>query len=571
LVSVLSITSISALAAAQEGTDGKAPDSPASDEAPADKPASDKPASDKPASDDAGPTRANARAAAPDVTNTGEGSSEVARTPAEVEPTASPDDWHFEAHGYLRAPMSLSLSTRPNPDTPDGPAKGQISYAPNRVIDGTYYSFAYTRLQEQDWAEITFHLKKKHVDAAIGWMGYWFSAAGFRNPDAAGVPGVGSLTLDTDFEVGNRKPNIALQMGAWWPSFGYFEKYDTYTLGRFRQIGEQLKLTIPVNPDLRLELVEGFGIGRDGKFDYGVAASSPLYASRVGADLLAYGNVRVVYKKYLDVGLHYNNEWTRDPYLNADADASSGKAYSQSADAHMSVVGAEANITVPYAGRLWISPSYISVKNGWALGNVGGTEVMHAQGGYGIATNYLGWTNTPASSTGTGSMTNLGFLYENTLSNVLGKARGSVPDVKLNVFGLMMNASLDLPPQAMFNASFVNRTSIKQFKFGADVTVQALDWLGLMLRGDSVNYDTDNGGYIFSAITTRLTVSSHFLSSESIYLQYSRYMYGDKMTLAGQWPWGTDLVEGSHVIQGGTYGGKKPDMDVIKLQATAAF
>jgi len=86
-----------------------------------------------------------------------------------------------------------------------------------------------------------------------------------------------------------------------------------------------------------------------------------------------------------------------------------------------------------------------------------------------------------------------------------------------------------------------------------------------------VNYDLDNPGLIFSAITTRLSVSSHFLSSESIYLQYSRYIYGDRFLLAGQWPWGTPLVAGSDVIQSGPYSGKKPDMDVIKLQASVAF
>jgi hypothetical protein len=192
---------------------------------------------------------------------------------------------------------------------------------------------------------------------------------------------------------------------------------------------------------------------------------------------------------------------------------------------------------------------------------------MHAQGGLGIATNYMAWSNSPSNSTGTGSMFNLGFLYENSLSSVLGEAPNAVKhDVKFNIFGLMANSSIELPA-----GSQLARTSIKQFKFGADVTVQALDWLGVMLRGDSVNYDTENAGYIFSAITTRLTVSSHFLSSESIYLQYSRYIYGDHMTLAGTWPWNKPLVAGTDVIQGGTYAGQKPDMDVIKLQATIAF
>jgi hypothetical protein len=545
------------------------------DAAPSDAPATDKPAADKPAADKPKTPEANAEEAsvAPPEGST----AAIAAPTADNAAPEKLEDWHLEVHGYFRAPMTLGISTRPNPDTPDGPPKGQISYGPNRVVDSSYYSFAYTRLQEQDWAEVTFHVKKKHVDAAVGWMGYWFSATGFRNPDAAGVPGVGSLTLDTDFDAGSVKPNIALQMGAWWPGFGYFEKYDTFTLGRFRHIGEQLRLKVPVNPDLSLELVEGFGTARDGTYSYTVATNSPLYASKVGADLIAYGNIRLAYKKYVDIGLHYNNEWTRDPYLTADAQATGGKAYSDAAQAHLSVVGAEANLSAPVAGHLWISPSVISVKNGWALGSAGGTEVMHAQGGLGVASNYLAWTNSPSDSTGSGSMFNLGFMYENSLSNVQGKAAGTVPDVKLSIFGLLANSSLDLPSGSQIKADSTCTSncaplkSIKQIKYGADVTLQALSWLGLMLRGDTVNYDTNNPGYIFSAITTRLTVASHFLSSESIYLQYSRYIYGDQMLLAGKWPWGTPLVAGSDVIQGGTYNGKKPDMDVIKLQATVAF
>jgi hypothetical protein len=81
----------------------------------------------------------------------------------------------------------------------------------------------------------------------------------------------------------------------------------------------------------------------------------------------------------------------------------------------------------------------------------------------------------------------------------------------------------------------------------------------------------DHPGYAFSAITPRVTFSSHFLSGESIYIQYSRYRYGDNMVLAGRWPWGLPLSDGSDLIQGGIYAGKKPDMDVVKVQATVAF
>jgi len=486
----------------------------------------------------------------------------------EVRPELPSSEWSTEVHGYFRAPLALGISSRPNPDKPDGPSNLQWSYAPNRVVDWSYYSFAYTRLQEQDWAELTVHAKKKHVDAAIGWMGYWLAATGFRNADAAATPGIAYLTLDSDFRLGNMTPNAALSMGAWWPGFGYFEKYDTFTLGRFRQMGEQLKLTFPLNPDLTLTFVEGFGTGRDGSFSYSVANNSPLYASKVGADLIAYSHLQISYQKLFDAGIHYNYEWTRDPRLTAEASPTDGKAYSDAAAAHLSVFGAEANLRAPYLGHLWISPSYISVKNGWALGGGGGTEVMHSQNGLGIATNYLAFTNSPADSTGTGSMLNVGFLYENSLSNVQGLPVGTrLPDVRASVFGLLANANLDLPA-----GSKISQNTIRQFKFGGDVTLQAVDWFSAMLRWDQVNYDLDHPGYIFSAITSRLTISSHYLSGESIYLQYSRYRYGDKMVLAGQWPWGNPLVEGSNQIQNiGPYFGKEPDENVLKLQATVAF
>jgi hypothetical protein len=488
----------------------------------------------------------------------------VAPQPAtELKPDEQPEGWQTFVSGYFRAPLALGISRRRDPNDPDGPARTQLSYGPNRTVDANYYSFAYTRLQEQDWAEVLIHAKKKNVEAVVGWMGYWYQSAGFRNPDAGWIPGIAYLTLDTDFAVGAFEPNIALTAGAWWPKFGYFEKYDTYTLGQFRHLGEQVKLTLPLNPDLTLTLVQGFGGGRDGSFVYQI--NPPIYGAKTGQKLLHYENVQLSYKKYVTVGLHYNHEWTRDP--NLFQQAVPGKSYADVRQAHVTTFGGEASLSAPYAGRLWISPSYVSVENGWALGANGGTEVMHALSGDGLATNYLGWSNSPADSSGTGSMFNLGFLYENSLSGIRGQPQGSAtPEVTLNVFGLLTSAHLDLP-----TGSVITQDRITQFKYGADVTLQAQSWLGFMLRWDEINYDLDHSGFVFSAITPRVIFSSHFLSGESIYIQYSRYRYGDRMLLAGRWPWGTPLVAGSDIIQGGPYAGERPDMDVVKLQATIAF
>jgi hypothetical protein len=544
-----------AASAAEPGDDDTAgvpsasPDT--SDEAPAPKPRAAKlPAAKPPADTDAEPTAQPP----PDTT-------------VAVKPPEQPTGWRTEVSGYFRAPMALGISSRPGPDNPTGPSSTQVSYGPNRTVDANYYSFAYTRLQEQDWAEVFVHAKKKHVDAAVGWMGYWLQSVGFRNYDAAWAPGLAYVRLDTDLgDSPGLQPNIAFTAGAWWPSFGYFEKYDTYTLGRFRQLGAQLKLMLPFYPDWTANVVAGFGTNRDGSFNTGAPA---FYGAIVGIDLMGYFNAEVTYKKYLDAAFHINTEWTADPNLTMQG-APDPKSYEQAQLAHLSVVGGEIHLRAPYLGHLWISPSYISVRNGWALAN-GGTEVMHSLSGAGLVTNYMAWTGSPSDSTGTGTMFNLGFLYENSLSGILGTAPGSLPDVTASIFGLLADSSLDLPATTTLRTSDPKVGHIAQFKAGADATLQATTWFAFMLRFDIVNYDLETPGYIFDSITARTIFASHFLSSERIYLQYSRYKYGDKMVLNGSWPWGAPLVAGANVLQQGPYSGMTPDENVVKLQADIAF
>jgi len=490
--------------------------------------------------------------------------------PPEERREPEPEGWHTEVHGYFRAPVSLGISSRQSPDDPNGPAKTQVAYGPNRIFDWNYYSFAYTRLQEQDWAELFVHEKKKHVDAALAWMGYWYQGVGFRNPDAAWAPGMAYLTLDTDFKMTDTiSPNIAVTMGAWWPRFGYFEKYDTYTLGRYRQIGEQAKLTVPLSSDLTVALVEGFGTSRDGAYNFSIQGN-PLYAGQTNIDLMTWENLEVKYKTYVDADVHFSTQWMADPSLIPDT-VMGPKSYTPATQAHISVLGGEVHVNLPLAGHLWLSPSLISVRNGWALAS--GTEVIHGLGGLGVAQNYLAWTGNTEASTGSGSLFNFGFLYENSLSGVLGKPRGSMlPDLSVSIFGLYVDASLDVPASASAQGAVAPQSTIKQFKYGADANLQLAEWVGFMLRGDIVNYNVGEGGYTFAAVTARLQFASHFLSSERMYLQYSRYVYGDKIVLNANWPWGGSLVQGSSVLQQQpAYSGKQPDENVIKLQSEIAF
>lgn len=564
----VSMASLGATAVAQEDTD-------TSDKAPASSPTPGEEASPPSLPATASPAQLGEDKTSATAEPRVEGRSVEAHSEALLE------GWKTEIHGYFRAPMAVGISSRTNPDEmnrldpndpskrlPDGPPHLQLAYAPNRIMDWSYYSFAYTGLQEQDWAELFIRQKKKHVDAVIGWLGYWYGAAGYRNPDASWWPGMAYLTLDTDFELGSMKSKAAITMGSFWPQFGYVEKYDTFTLGRFRMMGEQATLELRLTEDLTVKIFQGVGTNRDGAYDF-TLGGNPLYAGKTGVDLLAYGHAQLSYKNLLDVGLHYNYTFTRDPRLHAEAGATGGQSYSDASRAHLSVAGAEVNLRIPRLGRLWVSPSYISVTNGWALAGAGGTEVMHAQNGLGVAQNYLAWASSPRDSTGSGSMMNVGFLYTLALSDAL--QRSALPEVKVSLFGLIAKAKFDLPPAQAGQTSLITRSGLTQVKVGADLTIIPKSWLSFMLRADQVNYDQDSGGYVFAALTGRLSLFSHYLSGECIYLQYSHYIYGKNMVLAGTWPWGTNLVAGSTVVQAAEYPKQRPDAHVIKLQAQVKF
>ena len=554
---VLGMCLVSIPAAAQDATD-----KPAADE-PADKPPEKAPPAGKarPKPKAASDQPADAEQAAPPKDQPTDAVPPPPPPAAPAKP-AWQEGWETFATGYFRAPLALGISNRARPDQPKtDPPTTQISYGPNRTLDASYYSFAYTRLQEQDWAELFIHEKHKHVEAVIGWMGYWYQAVGFQNPDAAWIPGTAYLALDTDVPLGQYKPNVALTMGAFWPKYGYFEKYDTYTLGRFRQMGVQLKVTWPISTNWTLTYTQGFGAGRDGSF---ALLAPPPYQATVGLDLLTYENFQFQWGKYVDFSGHVNNEWTADPNLTQQT-MPDPKSYGPATQANLSVAGFEVNFNIPYAGRIWISPSVIKVTNGWALANAG-TEVMHSLGGVGIATNYMAWSGSPSDSTGSGTMNNFGVLFETSMNRWLNRPAETTPELTLSAFGLVTNSSIDLPV-----GSTIPQNTIKEAKGGVDATFQPWPFLAAMLRYDSVNLDTDHPAYIFSGVTGRLVFSSHFMSGESIYFQYTRYTYGDHMVLAGTWPWGTQLVAGNDIIQHGPYAGQKPDMDVIKIQANVAF
>jgi hypothetical protein len=492
--------------------------------------------------EDAGATRRTPGAAEPTKGEAGD------EEKASDEGDAPKPAWDVSVSGYFRAPVMLGVSRRPDPAQPDGPRHLQLSYAPNRLMDADYDAFGYTRLEESDWAEVYVTAKRPHVEATVALMGGWYSWAGYSNANAGWLPAQAWVTLSSDVEVGPVKPHVALQGGIFWQRWGMFDKYDTYLFGRFHQAGAAVEAKLPFADGAEARLVEGFGTNRNGAADVGT-----------GLTLLHYTHLGVRYKKRLDVGLYYNDSWTRDPTLfvpyAAAADSPEGTlgpdgepgggSYADARAARMSVLGADLNLRLPHVGHAWVAASRIDVTNGWALPAI--VEVMHSPGGLGVAQNYLAWGE--AGSTGSGTVTNLAVLYENSLRGLAAEPEGSLPDLALSVFGMLAHARRDLLPGAVL------ADELTQLKWGTDLTLKTCPWLAFMLRYDSVDLDTTAPGQAFRVITPRVIFTSHVLSTESVWLQYSRYFYDG------------DVVLETSPSQ--PY--PNPDKHVVKLQANLTF
>jgi hypothetical protein len=471
--------------------------------------------------------------------------SDAERADAPADEEAKPS-WEMAFSGYFRAPIMMSLSRRPSPGENDQ-RQLQVVHAPNRLMDAGYSSFAYTRLQEGDWGELYVTAKRPHVEATIAFMGYWYAWAGYENGNASWVPAQAWVDLDSDVKLGALTPHVDLKGGVFWQRWGMFDKYDTYLFGRFHQAGGALEVHLPIG-GAEARVVEGFGTNRNGVANVAT-----------GLTLLHYTHVGIKYRKLIDIGAYHNISWTRDPTLfippgmepaaplpapGPDGEPGGG-SNADAREAHMNVYGADINLRLPHVGHAWLAASRISLKNGWALPGI--VEVMHSPGGSGLANNYMGYGE--VGSTGSGTMSNLAGLYENSLRELGGQSQNALPNLALSAFGMFTHARRELLPEATVPERLM------QLKWGSDLTLKMLPWLSVMMRYDSVDLDAEADGRAFRVVTPRLIFTSHVMSTESIWLQYSRYFYDDDV-----------LLEAS-----ASQPYPNPDRNVIKLQANMSF
>lgn len=431
----------------------------------------------------------------------------------------------FAMHGYFRAPMRLTPAARAGDPQ-------HTNWRSPFLIDDDYFrsGFAYTPVNETDFTELYLSVGNEHLSATIQFQGSLYSDSARPIIDNQSGISQGWLTyrFAPDF-VPFFKTNVRVKAGAFWDRFGYLPKYDTYIFARTHQIGEQVRIDLE-HDRLAFWLLDGVGTHLED------------LAANQGLAFIHYASVGASWDKTIELGGYFYDATTKEK-----------RQLSPIVDADMTLVGTDLRVDSHVAGKLYGATSFLSLTNATFMAPV--VEIMHADGGRGVTENYLG---TQSSQNGTGSMWNTGLQYDLSVADeyraFTGKKGSPLPwngDITASIFGVYSFVqSKQQSPDPL-----VNKDDHQYFKYGADAGWRFTEWGAISARYDRVVLDTGDSANSFRIVSPRLAFFTSFITHEMIYLQYSRYLYNERIRLR------TNQVAGEQF----------PDDNVFKIQAQMTF
>jgi len=191
--------------------------------------------------------------------------------------SASADEWKFDFHGYMRAPLRMSLGPATPTSQPAnaGPgcqmdpacynsiAGGLQMHGFPRVPGANYVTWDYTNTVPGPWAQLNFSYGNSRAMMTIIVDSYSQTSAGYRNLQAQQGIDQAFLTLNFPEAFGDRG-GIVLNAGSFQNRYGTAGKYDggmyeTYLFGRTHVAGLTATANIDATPEIGITAEAGGG------------------------------------------------------------------------------------------------------------------------------------------------------------------------------------------------------------------------------------------------------------------------------------------------------------------------
>lgn len=501
------------------------------------------------------------------------------------------DDWHFEFHGYMRAPVRLGIGKNIN----RAPGQSNLQFhSPPMVPDWNYITWQYTNNIPSPWTELNFQYGQSRVKMTAQIAAYNITDGGYRQ--VVSQLGINQVYLTLNFPDAIPNGGLTWNVGVFSNRYGWAGrydagKYDTYLIGRTHIAGETLAASYDVNGELQLQVEHGLGANLETMpfmptFDNNILNNSnPQYLPYAGpypqgTTLLHHMHLGVAWKKMIIAGLHYMTAWNQDSMRVAGYAAPQpwGGAVADAArpDGSMTVLGFDLKFLGGAFGDGYFGFAHTSAKNVNSIAE-NSIEQIHSFGGWQMSQNYFNpmprTSNDNTTFYDSGKINTVLFQYVFSFGQLFRYPKqfwGDGPDLIASVFGMYNQISgvsnwttPGVNPQDCPGGSTC--VAKQKLKFGMDVTYLPLPFIGGGARFDMVQPNLADANQSFSVFSPFLIFKTQFVTHEQIVLKYSHYFYKNESEQNLTWPYYIPEIrsKGGNPANG-TIG---PDKDVISLSA----
>ncbi|HEY6477715.1 MAG TPA: hypothetical protein VI456_14130 [Polyangia bacterium] len=451
-------------------------------------------------------------------------------TPSYGQRSLSEEEWRFDFHGLVTAPLNMGFNTRSAQGMTAGPGQSNLVLHAPPVVPDDLETFSHTGVTPTTYAQMLFTESNSIVSANMSIIARQANVSeGFLEP--ADQLGITDVYLSFLPPLPNKKLRLQVLAGAFTARYGSPGEYDegrygTPLIAQINGVGQLATLRYAVLPGWVFMAEEGLH-GQTNKANSGITPDvwNNFADPGTGSTFVAHAHLGAGYARWLTLGAHFIRAFSLDD-----------RTGQNEPDGRINIFAGDVRLGLGRFGHFYAAYSYTSALQARTLSRV--ISVLNTQGGPGLMQEYLG-----PNSGGTGTLNTAGFQYDLSIGKLVSYPvpfSGDGPDLVVSLFGMFTHVTSSDPGN--FDNFLPDPTTTawngaNKVKAGLEGTYSLLSWLATSLRFDYVDPYTKESGLGFSEISPRLIFHSDWQSTDQIVLQYTHWFYGNLTpTRAGEPP-----------------------------------
>jgi hypothetical protein len=326
-------------------------------------------------------------------------------TPAYGQKSFNADEWRFDFHGFLTAPLNAGIGSRANAL----PGQSTTTLHAPPVVPDDFETFSHTSVTPMTYAQLNFSESNGTVSANLSVLARQTNVSeSFLEP--ASQAGITDAYLAYVPDLG-RRVRMRILVGAFTSRYGAMGEYDegrygTPLIARINGVGELVTGQFRFG-DVSLILEQGI----QGQTNTPNASITPdlwndFANQHAGATFVNHVHAGLAYRSLATIGAHLINAQSHDDLSNG-TNVSSGTSHEPDGD--LTVLGADLRLTMGRFGHFYAAFASAKASHARSISQI--ISILNTPGGEGLENNYLGpdtGAHAVPGADGTGTLTIVG-------------------------------------------------------------------------------------------------------------------------------------------------------------------